>query len=204
MAIVRKWENAAIVTPLCPFDMYRSNRGDTALDGVPQCMLCVRPYEGCNTVDKQRTFTIFVAGTFTFNDIQNPSDETWLEAQLVNKTLAWEDISGCHWTAEINGSQGGNTILNIDFDLTVTDDSPGIVDLSLDVVIGAGTELNGHGPGVPTTVTYTLDDQDPWATGDLVLTTVASEAARTIEFDNGPPPEQMILPTTFTLRVDQE
>lgn len=198
MAVVMRLKNGLTIVPECQFNLLRFEKGAATLSMDTPCSLCLTPYEGCNTVDKLRTFTVPLSG-ITLNDIIDPANETWLLSVLTPQSLTWENITGCHWTSEIDESESVSTNLNITFNLTITDDTPGVVDYSLAIVVIAGnTELDGEGPIGNVTVTYTLADTDPWFSGEKVFTTAASEAARTVTFDAGPP-ETMIFPSSLSV-----
>lgn len=195
---VKTWKNSLTAVPECRLLFSQFSRG--SVDVADTCNLCLTPYEGCATVDKLRKFTIPLTGV-SINDIEDPDEALWLREQLVDQELMWEDISGCHWTSEIDESEGGGTTLHITFDLSVADDTPGVVDYTLTVTVANDTELGGNvATTLPLVITYTLNNTDPWFSGEKTFTTAASAAARTLTFNDAPDPDEtVIFPASFVV-----
>jgi hypothetical protein len=138
---------------------------------------------------------------FTFIDIQDSGDEAFLRASLDDLLLPFDSTGSYHWFGEIDRSSGAteNFLLDVGLDVAAGP-SPGLVNLSMDFILKAGTEIGGWGPGLDTTITYTADDVDLGSPNPIPLTTTATEAQRTIEFDPTPVPEQMIIPSMLELK----
>lgn len=139
---------------------------------------------------------------WTIEDLIDANDEAFLRASIEHTYLNPAASGPHHLEATIENTRSGNTEFEMGITLELSAGSTsGLVDMSLFLIIDSDTELNGDLTKQPGPIEYTATDVDLLSTSLVTLTTTASEVDRTIEFDAGPPPETMIMPTFVELQT---